>query len=341
MEPKKREHWIDIAKGIGIVFVMFGHTIIGKSVTSYTYIFNLPTFIFLSGYLFNYKKYLNFKEFFKARSRAILIPYAGLSIISIVFYKFYFNMPIYDTTTIINMVIMFVKATRNQIFYNIPLWFLPTLFFIEMSFYWLRKIKWKFLEISILILLSSWFVIASDTLYNPQLFWTIDTGLFYLLFFAFGYYIRQGIVSIKLKQWTQYILLLIAIIINTMPIYSKTLFDKIFKNSLVINNGLIYYLSLLVIAFFGIYVIISISKLIRKQALLEFLGRNSLTFFGLHVLIFWMLNKVIHVKYFSFYNQVIISIFYVVFTTLVISILIPYLKKYFPNVFGKQEKTSI
>ena len=63
----------------------------------------------------------NFKEFFKARSRAILIPYAGLSIISIVFYKFYFNMPIYDTTTIINMVIMFVKATRNQIFYNIPL----------------------------------------------------------------------------------------------------------------------------------------------------------------------------------------------------------------------------
>ena len=340
MDIKKRENWIDIAKGIGILFVMFGHTIIGKSVTSYTYIFNLPTFIFLSGYLFNLKKYPNFKEFFNKRAKAILIPYAGLSIISIIFYKFYFNMPLNDTTTITNMAIMFAKATRNQIFYNIPLWFLPTLFFIEMSFYWLRKIKWRVIEFALLFVLSSWFVITKDTLYNPTLIWTIDTGLFYLLFFALGYYIRQKIVAIKLSKRVQYILLAIAILINTLPIYNKNLFDTIFRNTYVIQNGLIYYLSLVLIAFTGIYVIISLSKWIKHQPLLEFLGKNSLTFFGLHVLIFWILNRIVNIKYFHLNNQIILSTLYVAFTIFVISFLIPYLKKLFPDVFGKYEKTS-
>jgi fucose 4-O-acetylase-like acetyltransferase len=60
VENKKREYWIDIAKGIGIIFVMLGHTIIGPIITNYTYIFNLPVFIFLSGYLFNLSKFTNF-----------------------------------------------------------------------------------------------------------------------------------------------------------------------------------------------------------------------------------------------------------------------------------------
>lgn len=100
---------------------MLGHTFIGKTITNYTYIFNLPVFIFISGYLLNLKKYTNFKHFFTAKTKSILIPYIGLSIISIVFYKFYFNMPLYDYKTISNMAIVFLTGIRNQIFYNIPL----------------------------------------------------------------------------------------------------------------------------------------------------------------------------------------------------------------------------
>jgi fucose 4-O-acetylase-like acetyltransferase len=75
---------------------MFGHTAIGPSILKYSYIFNMPGFLFLSGYFFNTNKYLNYKEFFKAKAKAILIPYLGLSIISIIFYKFYYQMPMND-----------------------------------------------------------------------------------------------------------------------------------------------------------------------------------------------------------------------------------------------------
>ena len=146
VETKKREYYIDIAKGIGIIFVMLGHTIVGPSIIKYTYVFSLPIFIFLSGYLFNLSKFTNFWHFVKLRAKLIMIPYVGFSIISIVFYKFYYNMSIYDYATMTNMLVAFIKATRNQIFYNIPLWFLPTLFFIEIMFYLIRKINKKYLE---------------------------------------------------------------------------------------------------------------------------------------------------------------------------------------------------
>jgi len=100
---------------------MFGHTAIGPSILKYTYIFNMPGFLFLSGYFLNINKFANFKDFFKAKAKAILIPYLGLSIISIVFYKFYYQMPLSDFKTMKDIIIIFFKATRTQIFYNIPL----------------------------------------------------------------------------------------------------------------------------------------------------------------------------------------------------------------------------
>jgi acyltransferase len=114
---------------------MLGHTPIGPDVLKYTYIFNMPCFLFLSGYFFNLNKFSSYKEFVKSKAKAILLPYLGLSIVSIIFYKFYYNMPLNDTITLKNMLIVFFKATRNQIFYNIPLWFLPSLFFMENIFY--------------------------------------------------------------------------------------------------------------------------------------------------------------------------------------------------------------
>lgn len=336
VEIKKREYWIDIAKGIGIIFVMLGHTVIGPVITKYTYIFNLPVFIFLSGYLFNLSKFKDFWQFIRLRAKAIMIPYVGLSIISIVFYKFYYNMPIYDYTTMVNMIVAFIKATRTQIFYNIPLWFLPTLFFIEIAFYLIRKINNKYLEWIIVIILSSYFVIKWDTLYNPKLFWTIDTGCFYLLFFALGYYLRQNILNIKFKnRWFINIIFYITLAINLMIIYNNNLFERIFKNTIVINNGILYYLTLVILALSGIYITIKISQEIKRQKILEYIGRNSITFFGLHVLIFWILDKIIKPIYFIQQNQIILSTIYVLITTVCIIALIPKLKQYLPLVFGK------
>lgn len=175
-----------------------------------------------------------------------------------------------------------------------------------------------------------------DTLYNPRFIWTADTGLFFLIFFASGYYLKNRIFNIRItNKYILNLLALIAILINSLILYSPTWFDKIFKNNFVITHRLVYFLSLLILSFSGIYVITTIAKFLKRQKLLEFLGKNSLSFFGLHVLCFWILDKILKPNQ-IFENQIIIlSILYVIITTIVIVLILPYLKKHLPYIFGR------
>mgnify|MGYP003735900695 CR=1 FL=1 len=335
-QKNNRKYFLDIAKGIGIVFVMLGHSAIGESIASYTYIFNMPMFFFVAGYLTNLAKYQNYWQFLKSRLKGILIPYLGLSIISVIFYKFYYRMPGNDYITIQNMLKVFVLATRNQIFYNIPLWFLPTLFITENIFYWIRKINRWWLELIIMFILGWYFVMAWDTLYNPKLFWTLDNACFYLIFLALGYYVRNKFIDItKLNWWVKNAMWIIMLSINLLVIVNKTWFDKIFRNKALLNNSMFYYISLIVLAVAGIWSILKISKIINRQKILEFIGRNSLTFFGLHVLVFWILDKILKPMPFWQDRLLMMSIVYVVITIGIISLLIKPLKKCLPSVFGK------
>ncbi len=335
-QTKHREYFLDIAKGIGIIFVMLGHSAMGKSIANYTFIFNMPLFFFLAGYLLNFNKYTNYWGFLKSRIKGILVPYLGLSIISIIFYKFYYHMPLNDYVTINNMVKVLLSATRDQIFYNIPLWFLPTLFAVENIFYGIKKINRQWLEWTIILILSVSFVVSWDTLYNPKLFWTIDSGCFYLIFLALGYYVKKRAIHLgTLNSWIKKIVLAIMIVINMMAIYSKYWFEKIFRNPIILNNGYLYYISLVILAISGIYVVIQFSKTIKRNKILEFMGRNSLTFFGLHVLVFWLLDKILKPMIFFQNKIVLMSIIYMIITTLIITWWLAPLKKYLPWIFGR------
>jgi fucose 4-O-acetylase-like acetyltransferase len=68
---------------------------------------------------------------------------------------------------------------------------------------------------------------------------------------------------------------------------------------------------------------------------LEFLGRNSLSFFGLHVLFFWMLDKILKPMAIFQNKLILLSIIYVIITTIIIVLIMPELKKLLPKVFGK------
>ena len=55
---RNRILWLDMAKGIGILLIMIGHLGISvipeaKPVQIWLYSFHIPTFFFLSGYLFS------------------------------------------------------------------------------------------------------------------------------------------------------------------------------------------------------------------------------------------------------------------------------------------------
>lgn len=83
MSLKTRIIEIDIAKGILILFVLLGHSPIYEWAGACINSFHMAAFFFLSGLTYNYKG--NLGEFFRKKTKGILLPYLEFSIVLLIF----------------------------------------------------------------------------------------------------------------------------------------------------------------------------------------------------------------------------------------------------------------
>lgn len=84
-----RLDWIDTIKGIGILFVVAGHTM-WPSIQFSVYLFHMPLFFIISGFLFKEKKP---NYFLASKTKTLLIPYISYLLIfsAYEFKNIYFN----------------------------------------------------------------------------------------------------------------------------------------------------------------------------------------------------------------------------------------------------------
>lgn len=91
MDIKQRLTYIDIARAIGILFVVLGHVnqfyrdsqgIENSQTLIFIYAFHMPLFFILSGILFSEKTFhdLSFFDFLIKKVKALLVPYLFLDI---------------------------------------------------------------------------------------------------------------------------------------------------------------------------------------------------------------------------------------------------------------------
>lgn len=52
----QKKNYIDIAKGIGIILVILGHSGVNSEIKDFIYGFHMPLFFVISGYLYNVDK---------------------------------------------------------------------------------------------------------------------------------------------------------------------------------------------------------------------------------------------------------------------------------------------
>lgn len=67
-----RIEWIDIAKALGVVFVVLGHTGLPEVFRRWIYIFHMPLFFYISGMFF---KPVTLDVAIKKKGKAYLLPY--------------------------------------------------------------------------------------------------------------------------------------------------------------------------------------------------------------------------------------------------------------------------
>lgn len=88
-EKGKREKWLDVVKGVGILLMVVGHTKVSDAIKIWIYSFHMPLFFMVTGYLFSKEKWENrgLKFLLKSRAHAYLIPYAVLFFINLIIYS--------------------------------------------------------------------------------------------------------------------------------------------------------------------------------------------------------------------------------------------------------------
>lgn len=123
----KKIEWINLMKGIGIITVVCGHVLEGLPFRL-IYLFHMPLFFFISGFLFNPKT--NYKQYFKSKIIHLIIPYFAF----LVPLYFYFNPMVSLDSTWNEIAIYFARPLIGGIKLSGALtafWFITCLFIVQ------------------------------------------------------------------------------------------------------------------------------------------------------------------------------------------------------------------
>ena len=138
---KQRFDYIDIARGLGILMVVWAHIMVTGWTHRMIYAFHMPLFFFLSGMMFKKEKYASFIDFFAHRAKRLLIPYVIYSLATWAFWAVFryvrhdevesYLMPLLQT--------FISQGSGSFMVHNSALWFIPCLFLTEIFYFFLCK----------------------------------------------------------------------------------------------------------------------------------------------------------------------------------------------------------
>lgn len=330
---KKRIEWVDTARGIGILFVMFGHCYLNTIFTFWFYSFHIALFFFLSGYIFSINtKYI---DFFTKKIKTLLVPYVFLALVTI-----FCNAILALTHSNSYDILIILKLYIVQCRYT-PLWFIPCLFIAEQLMYLMCYIKQKMRSEQFFIIVSAicmFVFFLYKCFITIDLPWNADLSMLACSFICIGKYFQEKNVINKIKV-NSCILSFMFIVIIILSAINNYYFGKVDWYSNHFANPIIFVLT----AILGIFTIIYFSLNVNIP-ILKFLGRNSLIFFGLHRIVI-DLTFVLYTKLgFIIESGNYISILFALFSVIIsIIVLYPFnfiVVKYFPWCLGRKCRRS-
>lgn len=282
----QRIDYIDHAKAIGIFLVVLAHTPIESEITNWIYVFHMPLFFFLSGFIFDFQRYPSLSGFIRRRFRQLLIPYFLINLLTYLLWLFVFRHYGADSDIEIawyQPLIGFMLGNGNQMIHNVPLWFLLCLFIVEVVFYFAfqkSNLKKVFLGTALFAVIG-----YLNYTINPYLLpFSLGSAFVGLSFYGIGYICAH---THLLK--TQIIWCILSFIITVVIAYYNG------RINMHINYyG--HYLLFLIGALTGIYMVICFSNYFvsfGNTSLVSFIGKNTLLICGFHLMTFSLIKGVL------------------------------------------------
>ena len=278
------EKWADIAKGLGIIAVVLGHS--GNSqIQNYIYWFHMPLFFLICGYFYKpINDISHYPLLIKKYTSRLLIPYfCFLLVITTIRYVYRFLGDRFDLQWVCQDIGNIVLGGRFIGGWYGPFWFITTLFFTYILFsailLFIKKDTTRIILIAMLYIISHIESLLSIN-YRFIIPLNIDVTLISISYFAFGYYSKR-----ILKNIPKPMFLLCAL---TSAIFYLFNYLGILHFSLDMKNlGYHDVILDLIIPLSIIITIIGLSQLLLNSKIsyaLSYLGEFSLPIMYLHIL---------------------------------------------------------
>lgn len=262
----ERLNYIDIAKGLGIIFVVMGHVTHDYLLRQYFYNFHMPLFFFISGLLLSTK--LDVSAHLKRRVKSIIVPYIVFFLLT---YLYWFLVECRYRGADLDSGEQFFSLFRGAgMDFNGPLWFLPCLFVVDtISYTFIKRFdNWMYIFAFVLFAFVLGIVLQENIVFDLP--WGIKPAMYGIVFYCIGYLSKQVIGHFQTKYGLILLICALCIAIQVLNL------DKVFGS---MSNASIGFMGL---AFIGILLTFELSFLIKKSRFLEFIGGGSLIILVLH-----------------------------------------------------------
>lgn len=196
-QTRLRIDTIDIIRGVGILLVIFGHLSAWNQFSRFfIYSFHMPLFFVLSGVVCNPKK--SIKEDLKKTFLSLYLPFAVFTLFDLVIY--FFNCISNNSFQIKSFLMYSLSSFTGFSYpYNIPIWFLFSLFVIKLIFILLHKLRYSRVFLLLLLILCvgcCFFPYQRNGIFTDSLY---PSTIISVPFFIIGYWFRDQITGIIKK----------------------------------------------------------------------------------------------------------------------------------------------
>lgn len=301
MENKERILWLDVARAIAIILVVCGHcdNFTFWSIQSFSGLFFMPLFIFISGYLFKDRIIDSFSDLTAFLKRRVLPIYKYYLTYELVFYflkNFFFQIGFYSSSVLYGDKIIHPVSSLSTVAVDVikialcmgrepfcgAFWFFIALIFVTIAYAIIRFIG-RNLRIDENITVSAGvlfcFVLGCVMRYTINIP-RFSPALTLVLFYHLGnlYYVNRERISFNngFICLISFILLLVLNGCGYVSMNQNMFTDPVF---------------LLVASFLGIYMVFFISKAIDRNLAglrnaLVYIGQNTLPIIAFHLFCF-------------------------------------------------------
>ena len=286
---KERILWMDIAKGLAMFLVCWGHENVNPIPNNWIYSFHMPLFFMLSGMTFAFNKETNAAKYIKKKAKGLLIPYVFLNIIVIPLSYIDGAITGEHIQSIPEFLLGILISQKGSGFLmpSNTTWFIATLFITDIVFFLFWKILKKDRFIFIALPVFSFLCYALGLMNPPGGSpWHVKTVATSVIFYMVGYFFLKYISSLKEFLKERSFLIILICILFAGGIWFELHNGRVSMIANYYSDMAYFYISALSSSVAFVLLIMLLSESEKVVSILKFadiIGKNTLPYIAFQV----------------------------------------------------------